>query len=219
MTLGSLVFANVCCCFCGCFTQLEGDEPYMDGRLGPGDCLGDLSFFFKMRHIYTCKATTTVTTFRVERTSFQTLLEMFLEEADKLARNALAAYKKAWNRAGSAKSGASSGSGKSVQETMDELVDGNLKHTINMLERRQKMREIQEAMKHASRGNIPELRAMFASGVSVNSVNQERRTCLHLAACEGQKDTVTFLLDEMGADLSVVDRHGSTPMNDAGLSG
>lgn len=199
--------------------QLEDDEPYLDGKISPGECCGELSFFFAMRHIYTAKVSVPeVQTFFIERAGFQQLLKMYHNEGEVISHNALTAYKTAWNRAGSAKSGASGKSAKSVQETMDELVGGNLKHMISMLRRRQELEAIEKAMKYASRGSVSELKKQLDNGVGVNATNHDKRTCLHIASCQGHTEMVTFLLDVMGADFSIVDLHGNVPMNDAGAA-
>eukprot|EP00951_Prasinocladus_malaysianus_P026646 scaffold237044_cov22-Prasinocladus_malaysianus.AAC.1 len=78
---------------------MDGDEPLHDGKSGPGDCLGELSFFFGMRHIYTAKVMETTTSFLLERTVFQQLLKMFPDVEDVIATNALQTYERAWSRA------------------------------------------------------------------------------------------------------------------------
>eukprot|EP00951_Prasinocladus_malaysianus_P005138 scaffold36601_cov36-Prasinocladus_malaysianus.AAC.1 len=193
---------------------MEGDDPVVDGRNGRSECLGELSFFFGMRHINTAVSLGLTQCLKLVRTDFHHIIEMYPEEEGKVTHNALNAYNKAWNRAGSAKSGASGKSSKSVQETMDELVGGNLKHTIAVLKRRRHVAAVEKAIKFASRGDVASLKPLLEGGINVNAANHDGRTCLHVAACEGQVEVVQFLL-EMGADFSVADHHGNTVMNDA----
>eukprot|EP00897_Mesotaenium_endlicherianum_P005923 jgi/Mesen1/5359/ME000267S04506 len=54
--------------------------------------------------------------------------------------------------------------------------------------------------------------------VSVNAADYDRRTALHLAASEGQLESVRLLLDR-GADANLKDRWGNTPLADARRSG
>ena len=207
------------CTFMHHATQVEDTEPLNDGKSTPGECLGELSFFFGMRHIYTAKACTSTSCFVLERSVFQQVLKMYPDEEDAIASNALQTYEKAWSRAGSqsqasGKSGASSV--RSVQETMDGIIGGNLKQTIAVLRNRRKIEAVERTMKMAARNNIPELLKRFRSGISVNATNHDGRTCLHIAACYGHVELAKILLDSLAADTSIVDRHGNTPINDAG---
>ena len=58
----------------------------------------------------------------------------------------------------------------------------------------------------ASKGNIPQLRALIEEGLDVNTGDYDRRTALHLAASEGLLEVVTYLVDEAEADPSPLDR-------------
>jgi lysophospholipase len=66
----------------------------------------------------------------------------------------------------------------------------------------------------ASRGDVEALERMIRSGFSVEQGDYDGRTALHLAAAEGQFDTVCFLL-RMGADPNIIDRWGMGPIGDA----
>lgn len=66
----------------------------------------------------------------------------------------------------------------------------------------------------SARGDIGELRRLVARGVDINRADYDGRTALHLAASEGTADAVQFLM-ERGADPSLVDRWGNTPLDDA----
>jgi CRP-like cAMP-binding protein len=197
--------------------EIEGEEPTPDGKSCAGQCVGDLSFFFGMRHIFTCTAAVQTSCFLLERNVFQQLLQMYPDEEGVVASNALNTYEHTVNRAGSMHSGKSGTSGRSYQDEIEKMVGGNLKHTIHVLKNRRKMDAVERALKATARGNCVELRKLFLSGVNVNSSNREGRTPLHVAACNGQEETLKLLLDDMGADLNPVDKHGNTPMNDAGI--
>lgn len=66
----------------------------------------------------------------------------------------------------------------------------------------------------ATRGDIEAVERMLRSNVSIDAGDYDGRTALHLAAAEGQQAMVAFLLDN-GADVSVLDRWGATPLSDA----
>ncbi|CAJ2658751.1 unnamed protein product [Trifolium pratense] len=69
-------------------------------------------------------------------------------------------------------------------------------------------------MYSANEGDIDGIREVLESGVSVNFIDVDGRTALHIAACQGLTHVVELLL-EKGADLDPKDRWGSTPLADA----
>lgn len=66
----------------------------------------------------------------------------------------------------------------------------------------------------ANGGDVAAIEAFLDSGADVNSADFDRRTALHVAACEGRKDVVALLLSR-GANVNHQDRWGSTPLADA----
>ena len=66
----------------------------------------------------------------------------------------------------------------------------------------------------AARGDIEALERMIHGGFSLEKGDYDGRTPLHIAAAEGQLDTVLFLLS-FGADPNVMDRWGSGPIEEA----
>ena len=67
----------------------------------------------------------------------------------------------------------------------------------------------------AARGDLPELRALLTAGAKVDQGDYDQRTALHLVCSEGNAAVASFLIDECGANIGVVDRWGSTPLDDA----
>jgi len=67
----------------------------------------------------------------------------------------------------------------------------------------------------AANGDLAELRRFVAAGAKVNEGDYDSRRAIHIAASEGQLEVVRFLVDEAGADHSVADRWGYTPLADA----
>ena len=71
----------------------------------------------------------------------------------------------------------------------------------------------------AADGDLRSLRTLLVDmGVSVNAGNYDGRRALHLAAAEGHREVVKFLL-KCRADVNAQDRWGGTPMQDATRGG
>ena len=70
----------------------------------------------------------------------------------------------------------------------------------------------------AALGNITHLKLLLEGRVSINSVDYDRRSALHLAASHGQIETVSFLL-ESGVDCTYQDRWGRNALDYAAQSG
>ncbi|KAK8654524.1 hypothetical protein V6N13_128487 [Hibiscus sabdariffa] len=66
----------------------------------------------------------------------------------------------------------------------------------------------------ASKGDKAGVIQELEKGVEPNGADYDRRTALHLAACEGWTEVVVLLL-EKGADVNSLDRWGRTPLSDA----
>ena len=67
----------------------------------------------------------------------------------------------------------------------------------------------------AARGDVPKLRLLIRQGLSVNRGDYDHRTAIHLASSEGQLEVIQVLVEELGADISPVDRWQNTPLDDA----
>ena len=67
----------------------------------------------------------------------------------------------------------------------------------------------------ASKGDLALMSSYIQGGVDPNLGDYDKRTAMHLAASEGLLEMVTYLIDEVGADPSPVDRWGGTPLDDA----
>lgn len=79
-------------------------------------------------------------------------------------------------------------------------------------------REGLELLEHAARGALPLVREKIRAGTDASFADYDRRTALHLAACEGHVAIVTLLLNN-GADMHSKDRFGRTPVDDALANG
>lgn len=59
--------------------------------------------------------------------------------------------------------------------------------------------------------DVNEIKRLLALGVNINAKNCDYRSALHLAAAEGSKEALEFLLDH-GADINIKDRWYQTPL-------
>lgn len=66
----------------------------------------------------------------------------------------------------------------------------------------------------ASAGDLGTVQALVARGADVDAADYDKRTALHLAACDGRVEVVQFLLSQ-GANPSVHDRWNNSPLDDA----
>ncbi|WP_432773313.1 glutaminase A [Francisella salimarina] len=66
----------------------------------------------------------------------------------------------------------------------------------------------------ASNGDLSEIKRAVALGVDISKGDYDKRTALHLAAAEGHEDVVKYLIRK-GANPTIKDRWGKTPLDDA----
>ena len=66
----------------------------------------------------------------------------------------------------------------------------------------------------AATGDLNGIATMVSRGVDMNAADYDGRCAIHLAASEGQTDVVRYFIKKK-VNLSVVDRWGGTPLDDA----
>ena len=74
--------------------------------------------------------------------------------------------------------------------------------------------QVYQLINAASIGDINEISRLVAHGADINAADYDGRSPLHLAASEGRKEAVAFLLSR-NADCTAKDRWGATPFDDA----
>ncbi|MEM9326662.1 MAG: glutaminase A [Bacteroidota bacterium] len=77
-----------------------------------------------------------------------------------------------------------------------------------------KATEVMQMIFAASAGDLNEVKKICNGGISVNEADYDGRTALHLAAAENRPEVVEYLLHQ-GANITVQDRWGGTPLVDA----
>jgi len=65
-----------------------------------------------------------------------------------------------------------------------------------------------------SDGDIVLLKRLLRAGINPNAADYDKRTAAHIAAAEGHVAALRTL-SEMGADLTLMDRWGQTPRDEA----
>ena len=75
--------------------------------------------------------------------------------------------------------------------------------------------QIVKLLLSASHGDKMALERAFLSGMDMNMGDYDNRTALHLACCEGHIRCVKFLIEICKVDLTVKDRWGFTPLEEA----
>ena len=103
-----------------------------------------------------------------------------------------------------------------------EVFSGLSQTKINPTERKDAVKQaiLGELLFAASQGDVQALQAQANAGVDLFQSDYDQRTALHLAASEGHKDAVKFLVDSaprgrMHVIISAKDRWGGTPLSDA----
>ena len=71
-----------------------------------------------------------------------------------------------------------------------------------------------ELLWSATKNDVNGLQTLLARGVPINSCDYDSRTALHLAAAEGNVESVDYLISH-GHPIFVRDRWGSTPMDES----
>ena len=74
--------------------------------------------------------------------------------------------------------------------------------------------QINKLLGAAQGGDLTEIKHLNFQGVDLNSCDYDRRTAAHLAASEGHLHVLTYFAQQ-GVDMSVTDRWGSMPIDDA----
>lgn len=105
------------------------------------------------------------------------------------------------------------GSG-AASDDLEALIGSNMKEKISALKNRRKRERVNLLLTAAMQGDVPKLNSLVTTNVTVNAVDPNKRTALHVAASEGHTDMVKNLL-EMRADVTLKDTFGNTPFNDA----
>jgi len=206
-----------------------------------GELCGELSFFFGIRQSTNARtsSTSTASFFCLAKEDYLQLLKLYPEEEDNLTRNALAtsddflfntkdgqsshAGTSSYSADKSNKPGGSSAAASEVSSMCASNVDTNalddvatVRKVLTVARRKKLNEKIVSVITAAANNDISEVSRMLTQGdISSDAADTEERTSLHLAASNGHLKMVKHLVQIHGADVSVKDRFGGTPMVDA----
>jgi glutaminase len=76
------------------------------------------------------------------------------------------------------------------------------------------MKDVMALCWAAKEGDLDEIQRLVANGIDLDDADYDGRTCIHLAASEGQTEIIRFLIGKK-VNVSPKDRFGGTPLDDA----
>jgi ankyrin repeat protein len=205
-----------------------------------GELCGELSFFFGIRQNTNARtsSTSTASFFCLPKEDYLQLLKLYPQEEENLTRNALAAFDDfssgkdgqssyasstySSEQGGSKTAGSAQGS-EASSTALASNVDTNalddiatVRKVLNVARQKKLNEKIVSLVTAAAKNDISEVSRMLGQGdINVDMGDYDERTPLHLAASNGHTKMVKHLVQIHGADLSVKDRYGGTPMVDA----
>jgi ankyrin repeat protein len=204
-------------CASGVLHVTKGDEHIATIRsdLGSPPTIGEIAFILGIVQPYTVAASAggEVTLLLLDAASFDELIAIFPEQANVVLQNLLRPF-------GLSTTGEDVGTAVATDHTgaqTDE--DGALewqemRATVRLALLERNDDSLNQMIRAASDGDVDSVRSLAARGLDLNACNYDGRTTLHLAAAEGNARVVE-LLCQLGADATIRDRWGNTPIKDA----
>ena len=207
-----------------------------------GHAVGEVSFAFGMKHIYTARAGagTGASCWKLGRKAYLDILKLFPYDHDLVTSNSLRSFELAKDMIGQSRKSKSLRGPEVVQEAdkpmpdpeemslesfelgsdltrgsgLDVMIGSRISAQIETLKAHQKNAETQKLLNAAHAGDLDKIIFLQTRAVNINSSDSSGRTALHLAASEGHLEVVKHLLGMM-ANPSVRDIYENTPLNDA----
>ncbi|KAK3251424.1 hypothetical protein CYMTET_39234 [Cymbomonas tetramitiformis] len=199
-------------------TKSEEEGEMVETVIQPGQVFGEVSFLFGMRQTTNARTTQGLAvTFTLLKADFTQMVKLYQDEEENIVKVIL----NSWNEAAMNKNdGASSTGSESIASALSAAsgVDDldTIKKVLEHAKIKKKNEKIVALVEAASKNEVAEVDRILASGdVSIDDGDYDKRTALHLAACEGHAEMVLKLVQEYGADVDVEDRLGGTPAADA----
>lgn len=175
-----------------------------------GDLIGELSFIFRVRHIYTaCVGKAPATLFALGHDDYQQICSTYVEDASKVTDEVIhgadgsGAHGKSQASAGSTTSASLEASSAAKQRVEDAI-------------RRQTEAQVVALIDAAAVNDSKAVSKILDSGkLDVDESNYDCRTAAHVAATIGNKEIAKLILGKYQGTVNVKDRYDATPLDDA----
>eukprot|EP00736_Rhodelphis_marinus_P003625 Rmarinus@m.19453 len=211
----------------------ENREVVVQQTLHVGSEVGDVSFFFNIKHMNGARVgLQPVTLLVLTKDDYLSLSKVYPDQEDAVIRNALerwdAHIRQVMLRRRSSVGGSSTGLGSdsarswgmssvSSSNTGSDWWSGsNEEDVIEAIKQARKNKEMDRIVflcKAAASGDLDALQKSSLPS-DINPGDYDQRTPLHLAASEGHQDCARWLIQQ-GANVDCQDRFGNTPIIDA----
>ena len=186
----------------------------VDATRSKGEPLGEISFFFRLRHLYTAVVgPSTTTLFKLAYDDYKELAASYVDDAERVIEQMISQVE------GGAQDGKSASashvSGDSILSN-PAGVQGNVTATITAAVKRKSSQLVAAFLEAVAENSVARVNAMLESGkVGADDMDENRRTALHIAAGRGHLELCTVLLRNHGATADVRDRTGASPLDAA----
>ena len=173
-----------------------------------GDLLGELPFFFRLRHVCTAmvgKAAATLYT--ISHKAYQQVCATYVDDSAVLIESITGMVE----RGGNGGKSQSSWTPGDVNEGSEDKVKQTLEDAI----KRQGERHVMTFLSAAASADTSTVKRMLDNEhVHVDAADNDGRTALHMAASNGHTAMVRLLVDKYEAKPSALDSHGGAPLDD-----
>jgi hypothetical protein len=168
----------------------------LDSVRGKSELLAEISFFFRLRHLYTAivgKVSTTL--FKLTIEDYQQLSATYVDDADIAINQVINSLEAA--------SGAAGKSQTSVETTptADNLSNASsVRRTINAAIKRQSVQLVAAFLAFVAENDLEQIDAVLNAGkLHVDDMDDGGRTALHVACSHGHLESVRLLMDKHSA--------------------
>jgi hypothetical protein len=177
-----------------------------------GELLGEIPFFFRLRHIFTAQVgKAAAVLFVLSLDAYQQVCKSYADDSvrvlevitNMVERSGVTKWQSSWNTSLTQDCGAIESAAK-VKQTIDDAIKRlGERHVISFVEA-------------CSQGNIAAAKHALETGsVQVDAGDYDARTALHLACSNGHLSVAKFLVDKFEANHNVRDRYNGAPLTDA----
>ena len=186
----------------------------VDATRSKGEPLGEISFFFRLRHLYTTVVgPSTTTLFKLAYDDYKELAASYVDDAEHVIEQMISQVE----------GGAQDGKSASASHVSGDSILSNaagaqssVTATITAAIKRKSSQLVATFLEAVAENSVARVNAMLESGkVGADDMDENRRTALHIAAGSGHLELCTVLLRNHGATVDVHDCTGASPLDAA----